>query len=123
MKTIPGPPRSRQDQSPGGKGPPGAWRDQVSRQKGRPAGRRDPGVKKKVPPDARRALVGTKKGPPPAGRALRLDRVTLGSKEDGGMTASMKRVRAALHKPANASALVIYARLIIEKMKIGRAHV
>ena len=32
------------------------------------------------------------------------------------MTASMKRVRAALHKPANAMALVIYARLIIQKM-------
>lgn len=32
------------------------------------------------------------------------------------MTASLKRVRAALHKPANATALVIYVRLVIEKM-------
>jgi hypothetical protein len=32
------------------------------------------------------------------------------------MTASMKRARAALHKPENASALVIYVGLILEKM-------
>lgn len=32
------------------------------------------------------------------------------------MTASMRRVRAALHKPTNAAALVIYVMLIIEKM-------
>jgi hypothetical protein len=109
-------PGSRRDRGILGKGPPGARRDLVWKEKGLPAGRRDPGLKKKGLPGARQALVGKKKGPPPARQALRLERVTLDATEIDGMTASMKRVRAALHKPTNASALVIYVGLVIEKM-------
>jgi len=67
-------------------------------------------------PDARWALGGMKEGPSPARRALRIEGAILGATENAGMTASLKRVRAALHKPTNASQLVIYTGLVIEKM-------
>jgi hypothetical protein len=115
-KTKLGPPDGGQDQVIMQKGPPGARRDHLPTEKGIPAGRRDLGMKKKGLPNARRALVGMRKGPPLARRALRLERVILGATGSAGMTASMRRVRAALHKPTNAEALVIYVMHIIEKM-------
>lgn len=116
VKAELGPPGRRRDHDMTAKGPPRARRDQRSTKEGLPAAREDRRPRRKGLPDARRALVGTKMGPPPVGQALGLDRVSLGSRKDTGMTASMRRVRAALHKPANASALVIYVHLILEKM-------